>query len=219
MLMLAKPLGGRRRVLKHPSWWVGLIMLPNRDEIKAKLREYEDARDRIINTGIRLNRLSKSTIYSVIRGDWDSADRYLEDMRRELQDLMNLVRQYPFYYDKAAVSLQEYAEAYIMYVYNRDGRIPTLSEVGVDEVAYLNGLMEFTGELSRKATEELIKDNLDYALKAKEVMEEIYLDMLYMEFKDFEMRKKVDYVANNINWLNEKIFYKTLNRKVPLSPS
>ncbi|NAZ27780.1 MAG: haloacid dehalogenase, partial [Caldivirga sp.] len=54
-------------------------MLPNRDEIKAKLREYEDARDRIINTGIRLNRLSKSTIYSVIRGDWDSADRYLED--------------------------------------------------------------------------------------------------------------------------------------------
>jgi len=215
MLMLAKPLGGRRRVLKHPNWWVGLIMLPNRDEIKAKLREYEDARDRIINTGIRLNRLSKSTIYSVIRGDWDSADRYLEDMRRELQDLMNLVRQYPFYYDKAAVSLQEYAEAYIMYVYNRDGRIPTLSEVGVDEVAYLNGLMEFTGELSRKATEELIKDNLDYALKAKEVMEEIYLDMLYMEFKDFEMRKKVDYVANNINWLNEKIFYKTLNRKAP----
>lgn len=187
-------------------------MIPNRDTIKAKLKEYEDARDRIINTGIRLNRLSKSVIYSVIRGDWESADKYLEEMRGELTELMNLVKRYPFYYDKAAVSFQEYAEAYIMYAFNKYGKIPSIDEVGVDEVAYLNGLMEFTGELSRKATEELIRNNLDYALKAKEVMEEIYLDMLYMEFKDFEMRKKVDYVANNINWLNEKIFYKTLNK-------
>ncbi|MGC8571447.1 MAG: haloacid dehalogenase [Caldivirga sp.] len=187
-------------------------MLPNRDVIKAKLREYEDARDRVINTGIRLNRLSKSVIYSVIRNDWETAGKYLNDMKRELESLMNLIRQYPFYYDKAAVSFQEYAEAYIMYKFNKDGKIPTIEEVGVDELAYLNGLMEFTGELSRKATEELIKDNLDYAIKAKETMEDIYLDMLYMEFRDFEMRKKVDYVANNINWLNEKIFYKTLNR-------
>ena len=186
--------------------------MPNRDAIKAKLREYEDARDRIINTGIRLNRLSKSVIYSIIRDDWESADKYLNDMRKELEALMNLTKQYPFYYDKAAVSFQEYAEAYIMYEFNKNGRIPTIEEVGVDELAYLNGLMEFTGELSRKATEELIKDNLEYALKAKEIMEDIYLDMLYMEFRDFEMRKKVDYVANNINWLNEKIFYKSLNK-------
>ncbi|WP_291765397.1 haloacid dehalogenase [Caldivirga sp. UBA161] len=190
-------------------------MLPNRDSIKAKLREYEDARDKVINTGIRLNRLSKSVIYSVIRNDWEAADKYLSDMRRELESLMSLIKQYPFYYDKAAVSFQEYAEAYIMYEFNKSGRIPTIEEVGVDELAYLNGLMEFTGELSRKATEELIKDNLEYALKAKETMEDIYLDMLYMEFRDFEMRKKVDYVANNINWLNEKIFYKTLNRGKP----
>ncbi len=189
--------------------------MPNRDSIKAKLREYEDARDKVINTGIRLNRLSKSVIYSVIRNDWEAADKYLSDMRRELESLMSLIKQYPFYYDKAAVSFQEYAEAYIMYEFNKSGRIPTIEEVGVDELAYLNGLMEFTGELSRKATEELIKDNLEYALKAKETMEDIYLDMLYMEFRDFEMRKKVDYVANNINWLNEKIFYKTLNRGKP----
>lgn len=194
-------------------------MIPEKERIRDRLREYEDARDRIINTGIRINRLSKSVIYSIIRDDWDSAGKYLEEMRRELDSLTNLVKQYPFYYDRALVSFQEYAEAYIMYVYNREGRIPPLEEVGVDEYSYLNGLMDFTGELSRKATEELIKGNLDYAVKAKDVMEKIYLDMLFMEFRDFEMRKRVDYVANNINWLNEKIFYKTLNLKAPPTSS
>ncbi len=50
-------------------------------------------------------------------------------------------------------------------------------------------------------------------------MEELYLDLLSLEPRDYEMRKKVDYVSSNINWLNEKIFYKTLNIKVVQEPS
>ncbi len=190
-------------------------MIPKADAIKDRLRELEEARDLIINTGIRVNRLSKSVIYSVIRDDWGSAERYMREISAEVSKLMDLVKKYPLYYDRALVSFQEYAEAYIMYVYNKDGRIPSVDEVGVDEVSYLNGLMDFVGELSRKATEEMIKGNLNYALRAKEVMEGIYMDLLSMEFKDYDMRKKVDYVANNINWLNEKIFYKTLPAAQP----
>lgn len=190
-------------------------MIPKADAIKDRLRELEEARDLIINTGIRVNRLSKSVIYSVIRDDWGSAERYMREISAEVSKLMDLVKKYPLYYDRALVSFQEYAEAYIMYAYNKDGRIPSVDEVGVDEVSYLNGLMDFVGELSRKATEEMIKGNLNYALRAKEVMEGIYMDLLSMEFKDYDMRKKVDYVANNINWLNEKIFYKTLPAAQP----
>jgi translin len=70
--------------------------------------------------------------------------------------------------------------------------------------------MDFTGELLRKATEELIKNNFEFALKAKNVIEEIYLKMLEMEFKNFDLRKKVDYVASNLSRLQDKIFYSKL---------
>jgi translin len=66
--------------------------------------------------------------------------------------------------------------------------------------------------LSRKAIEEIIKGNIDFALKSKDVIEQIYLQMLNMEFKNFDLRKKVDYVANTLNRLQEKIFYAVLSK-------
>uniref|UniRef100_UPI000AD286E4 hypothetical protein n=1 Tax=Vulcanisaeta sp. JCM 14467 TaxID=1295370 RepID=UPI000AD286E4 len=117
------------------------------------------------------------------------------------------------YYNNAVISLQEYVEAMTMWFFITENRIPSPGELGVDAEPYINGIADFTGELSRKATEEMIRNNLDFALRAKQVMEELYLDLLSLEPRDYEMRKKVDYVASNINWLNEKIFYKTLNIK------
>ncbi len=135
-----------------------------------------------------------------------------------MQDLVNklreLIAKYPMYYNNAVISLQEYVEAMTMWFFMTENRIPSPSELGVDAEPYINGIADFTGELSRKATEEMIKNNLNFALRAKKVMEELYLDLLSLEPRDYEMRKKVDYVSSNINWLNEKIFYKTLNIKV-----
>ena len=182
-------------------------------KLKEKLNEYDTMRDEIINTGIKVNRLSKSIIYSLIRDDFKSAEEYIKEIKELVRKLKETVEKYPMYYQNAQISFQEYAEAMIFYYYLKEGRIPTHEELEVDEISYLNGLMDFVGELSRKATEEIIKGNVDFAFKVKKVIEEIYLDLLYLEFKNFEMRRKVDYVANTLNWLNEKIFYKTLFRQ------
>ena len=181
------------------------------EKLKIRLRELENAKDEVIETGIKVNRLSKSVIYSLIRDDLESARKYINEMVGLVNKLKDLINKYPVYYNNAVVSLQEYAEAMAMWYFITENRLPTLDELGIDAEPYINGIADFTGELSRKATEELIKNNLDFALKVKKVMEEIYLDLLNLEPRDYEMRKKVDYVSSNINWLNEKIFYKTLN--------
>jgi len=180
------------------------------EKLKKKFDEYDRVKNEAINKSIEITRLSKSIIYSLIRDDRKSAEKYMDEINKKVEEIKGYLSRYPFLYPNISMALQEYAEALIFYYYLTENRIPTHEELGVDEVSYINGLLDFTGELSRKATEEMIKDNLDFAIKVKKVIEDIYLKMLYMEFKNFDLRKKVDYVANNLNWLNEKIFYKTL---------
>ncbi|WP_054842295.1 haloacid dehalogenase [Vulcanisaeta distributa] len=184
------------------------------DGLRTRLRELEEVKDEVIETGVKVNRLSKSVIYSLIRDDIETARKYIREMQDLVNKLRELIAKYPMYYNNAVISLQEYVEAMTMWFFMTENRIPSPGELGVDAEPYINGIADFTGELSRKATEEMIKNNLDFALKAKRVMEELYLDLLSLEPRDYEMRKKVDYVSSNINWLNEKIFYKTLNIKV-----
>ncbi len=181
------------------------------ERLRSRLRELEDVKDEVIGTGVKVNRLSKSVIYSLIRDDVETARKYIGEMQGLVNRLRDLIIKYPMYYNNAVISLQEYVEAMTMWFFITENRVPSPSELGVDAEPYINGIADFTGELSRKATEELIRNNLDFAMKAKQVMEELYLDLLSLEPRDYEMRKKVDYVSSNINWLNEKIFYKTLN--------
>jgi translin len=75
------------------------------------------------------------------------------------------------------------------------------------------GLMDFVGELYRKSIEEMLKNNLEFAEKAREIIYEIYQKMLYMEFKNYDIRRKVDYVGDIYNLLTDKIFMRKVSRE------
>lgn len=68
------------------------------------------------------------------------------------------------------------------------------------------------GELGRTATEELLQKNVEAASRIKEAVEKLYLDLLALEPRDYELRKKVDYVGSQANWISEKLFYATTCR-------
>ncbi len=180
------------------------------EKLKKRLFELEEIKDDVITKGIRLNRLSKSVIYSLIRGDVKKAEEYIEDMKALKKEVGEIVSKYPMFRNKVSINFQEFAEAMIFYSLLTGKEIPTHEDLEIWEEEYLMGLMDVAGELNRKATEELIKGNIEFAKKAKEMLEDLYQKMLYMEFRNFEMRKKVDYISNNINWILEKIFYKSV---------
>ena len=185
-------------------------MLLNPDyisQLKEKLDFYTDLKDQIVQQGIKINRFSKSIIYALIRNDWKTAEEYVNQFKQMIQEYRKLVAPYPQFWKNAEISFQEYAEAMIFYIYLKENRIPSHQELGVDESSYIQWLMDFTGELLRKATEELINWNIEFAKKAKQTIEEIYLALLNMELKIFDLRKKLDYVAANLNRLQDKIFY------------
>ncbi len=138
------------------------------DGLRARLRELEEVKDEVIETGgVKVNRLSKSVIYSLIRDDIETARRYIREMQDLVNKLRELIAKYPMYYNNAVISLQEYVEAMTMWFFMTESRIPSSDELGVDAEPYINGIADFTGELSRKATEEMIKNNLDFALRLR----------------------------------------------------
>ncbi|HIP92991.1 MAG TPA: haloacid dehalogenase [Desulfurobacteriaceae bacterium] len=179
----------------------------------SKLREHfralEDKKDLFKQTAIKVNRRSKEVIYALIRDDWARAEEARKEMHELLNWLRNELKDEPRFIGMALTSFQEYAEAEILYSYLKFKKIPTHEDLQIDEDCYIQGLADFCGELLRKSVEEMIKGNIDFAKESKNAIEEIYLSLLSLELKNFELRKKIDYVGNVLNRLTDYIFQKT----------
>jgi translin len=182
------------------------------DKLKDKFNQYEEKRDKVIQLGIKLNRLSKSVIYSTIRGDLESAKNYINEMKKIKEELEKIVNEERSLYNNIQVNLQEYAEAMIFYYFITENKIIKNYEIEVEEYPYVMGLMDFVGELYRKSIEEMLKNNIEFAEKAREIIFEIYQYMLYMEFKNYDIRRKVDYVGDIYNLLTDKLFIRKSTR-------
>jgi Predicted RNA-binding protein of the translin family len=178
-----------------------------------ELRRYEQVKDEVVQTSIKASRLSKAVVYSVIRKDFAAAERALRELEEVVARLKKTLSEWPMFYSNAMTGLQEYVEARSLYLLVKEGRLPTKEELGVDVYTYLMGVADVAGELGRSATEELLHKNVEAARRLKEVVERLYLDLLSLEPRDYELRKKADYVGSQANWVSEKLFYATTCRQ------
>jgi translin len=178
-----------------------------------ELRRYEQVKDEVVQTSIKASRLSKAVVYSVIRKDFAAAERALRELEEVVARLKKTLSEWPMFHSNATTGLQEYVEARSLYLLVKEGRLPTKEELGVDVYTYLMGVADVAGELGRSATEELLRKNVEAARRLKEAVERLYLDLLALEPRDFELRKKVDYVGSQANWMSEKLFYATTCRQ------
>ncbi|MFN7105675.1 MAG: haloacid dehalogenase [Pyrobaculum sp.] len=178
-------------------------------KLYEELRRHENAREEAIQTSIKAARLSKAVVYSAIRRDFESAEKALRELEKVIEALKKILEQWPMFYNNAATGLQEYVEAATLFYFLKEGRVPSREELGVDVYTYLMGVAEVAGELGRAATEGLLRRDVDTAKSLKEAVERLYLDLLALEPRDFELRKKVDYVGSQANWISEKLFYAT----------
>ncbi len=175
-------------------------------KLKDYFDSYEDLKDEVLDLSRKINKESKTIIYSVIRNDYEQARSSLNRIRELVENMRKYVEMNSKFLKYAESSYQEYAEAEIFFQFVMENRIPTHEELGITEESYVFGLMDFTGELLRKSLEEMIEGSIEFAYKSKKTIEEIYLSLLEINFKNYELRRKLDYVASNINRLNDYIF-------------
>ena len=97
-------------------------------------------------------------------------------------------------------------EALCYYHFVKDGKIPGSKSLNVDNESYLMGLCDLTGELGRRAVNEVINQNFEEAFKIKNLVDEIYGEFLKFNLRNGELRKKSDQIKWNLKKLEDIVF-------------
>ena len=171
-------------------------------EIRKELDHLEGQRESVIQLSREIISLSKQVIYSVQRNDMEAASDAMKKIRTEVSrlkkfnvDLLDT--------NMKSVAMQEYVEAACFYDFKKIGRIPSKSTLGVSTDDYLMGLCDLTGELVRKAVQDVIHKNFEEAGKIKDLVNEIYGEFLKFNLRNGELRKKSDSIKWNLKKLEE----------------
>lgn len=178
-----------------------------REEIEAS----DVKREALIQLSREAINLSKKIIYALHRNDIKSASSYIKDIEKKKNALGTNI-----WLDTNInqVALQEYAEALCYYHFIKNKKIPTASSLKVDNENYLMGLCDLTGELGRKAVNEVIRKNFEQAEQIRELVDEIYGEFLKFNLRNSELRKKSDQIKWNLKKLEDIVFELKLKEKI-----
>ncbi|MBW2976868.1 hypothetical protein KY347_05470 [Candidatus Woesearchaeota archaeon] len=179
----------------------------NKKEFKKIRKEIEDSdakRELVIQRSREIISLSKRIIYALHRGDAKAASLYVKEIEKKKKALGNMPLQLDTNINQTA--LQEYVEALCYYHFLENKKIPTSTYLKVDNESYLMGLCDLTGELVRKAVNEVIKGRFSPAVEIKGLVEEIYSEFLKFNLRNSELRKKSDQIKWNLKKLEDIVF-------------
>jgi translin len=174
------------------------------EKIREEFALFEEKRELMIKSSRETINLSKRIIYALHRGDITSASSLI----KEIEKKKKLVESFQGGLDTNInqTALQEYVEALCYYQFVKNKKIPTSESLKVESVSYLLGLCDLTGELVRKAVNEVIKKNFSQALAIKELVEEIYAEFLKFNLRNSELRNKSDQIKWNLKKLEDIVF-------------
>ena len=181
------------------------------DRIRKEIEDSDIKRESLIQTSREVINISKKIIYALHRNDVKDASSYLKEIEGKKKVLGTNV-----WLDTNInqVALQEYAEALCYYHFVKSKKIPTASSLKIDNENYLMGLCDLTGELGRKAVNEVIKKNFRQAEQIRELVDEIYGEFLKLNLRNSELRKKSDQIKWNLKKLEDIVFELKLKEKI-----
>ncbi len=162
------------------------------EKIEKKLSEKETELDAVLVASRTIVRSCSNTIKSLHAHDLKAAKKHLDEAETELSKIMKMEAKFPSQMNHI---LQEYAEARIVFSAVESGKIPSFGELGINEISYLNGLLDSIGELKREMYESIRHGKKKDAVAYFEMMEAIYDELLPLRFSNSvlpEFRRKQD---------------------------
>ncbi len=154
--------------------------------ILQRLDAQNQLRDRALNEGRQVVRLSANAIRATHRHEFDVAEELFEQARSILRSLLGDVESFPGIRWAGYVQdpMKELSEAAITLALITDRPIPTPEQLGVDDAPYLNGLAESASELRRQILDAVRKDDFDRGEQLMARMDEIYGFLVTVDFPD-----------------------------------
>ncbi len=169
-------------------------------EIRNKMEIDNQSREELIKLGRISIRNSSIAIRHLHRKEIDKAEKMIKENTTlivRINDLAQGMSPSPF--GMVMSCNQEYAEAVFLHSFLQEKPLPNYTDLKIPYLAYLHGIPDFIGELRRVALDSLrVKDN-KIAIKALDVMDELYSFLITLDYPDgltFNLRKKTDFARN-----------------------
>ena len=162
------------------------------DLIDKKLRKREEELDLVMIKNRQIVRSCSNAIKCMHSYEIAEAKKHLLEAKKELKTIQAFEGKFS---NQLNHVLQEYAEAQIVLSAVEKKKIPTFSELKINEISYLNGLLDAIGELKREMYVSLRKKNRKEAAEYFSMMEQIYDELLPLRFSNAilpEFRRKQD---------------------------
>ncbi len=185
-------------------------MAVNKADIAAMreaLQAYDEQRELLIKKSRDVLKLSKQVIYAVHRDELAAAEKLSAQIRKEKEALEKIAQHDLSLEDEGSyrVALQEYAEALLYFSFIRNKKLAARKELGIEPLHYVLGLCDLPGELVRKAVFLAGKGRFDEVVAIRDLVDELYGELLAFDFRDNDIRRKFDAVKYDLRKLEDLV--------------
>ena len=176
----------------------------NFQKLRKQIKDYDTERERLIKQSRVVLKLSKQVIYAVHRDEISNAGKLVKSIEAEKKKL-DIIAKHSHkmpYEGSYKVAIQEYVEALLYYNFVKNGKLVDLK---VLPEHFVLGLADLPGEMVRKAVFLAGKGQVDKVIKIKNVVDKIYGELLKFDFRDNEIRRKVDGIKYDLRKLEDLV--------------
>lgn len=176
----------------------------NFSKLQKELHAYDAERENLIKKSRDVLKLSKLVIYAVHRDEMKEAERLLQEMEAEKKALDKFAGHSEKMQCEGSykIAVQEYVEATLYFYFAKTGK---LLDLKVSAEHFILGLADLPGELNRRAVYLAGKGNVNEVVKIKDEVDAIYGELLKFDFRDNEIRRKVDAVKYELRKLEDLV--------------
>jgi translin len=190
------------------------------EKVREKLDKRDEARERVFDLTRQAIRLSSTTIKSIHRREFDSAEHDISKIKETLGEVVNSLNDVPelLYSGMVNSAFQEYSEAALLMSLVRDSEYSSPEDLSVPFFdAYVLGLADLVGELRRSALDAVCEGNIDKAVGALGNMDEILACLVTLDYPEAiipGLRHKCDVARNLVEKTRGDIANSVSNQKL-----
>ncbi len=184
----------------------------NFSKLQQEFKSYDDEREKLIKKSRDVLKLSKQVIYAVHRDELKEAEKLVQQIEKEKKQLEDIAAHSSKMLDEGSyrIAIQEYVEALLYFNFVKNGNF---GEIKASADLFILGLADLPGELVRRAVFLAGKGQVEQVGKIRDEVDKIYGEMLKFDFRDNEIRRKVDGIKYDLRKLEDLVLELKLRGK------